>query len=238
MVQIAYKSSQTACKSEYQPIQKKQHGPGEVARPEAFPANFHKIVPSWGIGWRLNGHSFIWSSFLRKDEPMAFSTILAEISIVWPQDETRVLNEFSSVQSLSHVWLFATPWTAARQASLSITKSQNQLKLMSVELVMPSNHPILCWTLLPSIFRSIRGFSNESVLHIRWPMYWSFCFSISPSIEYSGLISFRMDLLGLRDPWESSPMPQFKSINSLALSFLYSPTLTSIHDCWKNHTFG
>ena len=158
MVQIAYKSSQTACKSEYQPIQKKQHGPGEVARPEAFPANFHKIVPSWGIGWRLNGHSFIWSSFLRKDEPMAFSTILAEISIVWPQDETRVLNEFSSVQSLSCIRLSATPWTAACPASLSITNSRSLPKLMSIESVMLSNHLILCHPLLllPSIFPNIR----------------------------------------------------------------------------------
>ena len=91
----------------------------------------------------------------------------------------------------------ATPWTAARQASLSITSSRNMLKLMSIESVMPSNHFILCHPLLlpPSIFPSIRVFSNESVLHIRWPKYWSFSFSISPSSEYSGLISFRMDWL-------------------------------------------
>ena len=100
----------------------------------------------------------------------------------------------SSVQSLSHVWLFATPWTAACQASLSITNSRSLLKLMSIESVMPSNCLILCHPLLlpPSIFPSIRVFSNESVLHIRWPKYWSFSFSISPSNEYSGLISFRM----------------------------------------------
>ena len=98
----------------------------------------------------------------------------------------------SSVQSLSRVRLFATPWTAAHQASLSITNSQSLLKLMSIELVMPSNHLMLCppLLLLPSIFPSIRVFSNESVLHIRWPKYWSFSFSISPSNEYSGLISF------------------------------------------------
>ena len=103
----------------------------------------------------------------------------------------------SSVQSLSHVQLFATPWTAACQASLSITNSHSLLKLMSIESVMPSNHLILCRLLLlpPSIFPSIRDFSNESVLHIRWPKYWSF--SISPSNEYSGLISFRMDWLDL-----------------------------------------
>ena len=100
---------------------------------------------------------------------------------------------FSSVQSLSHVWPFATPWTAAHQASLSITNSQSLLKLMSIESVMPSNHLILChFFLLPSIFPSIRVFSNESVLRIRQPMYWSFSFSISPSNEYTGLISFRM----------------------------------------------
>ena len=104
-----------------------------------------------------------------------------------------------SVQSLSHVWLFVTPWTAACQASLSITNSQSLLKLMSIELVMPSNHFILCCSLLlpSSIFLSIRVFSNESALRIRWPKYWSFSFSISPSNEYSGLIPFRMDWLDL-----------------------------------------
>ena len=109
------------------------------------------------------------------------------------------LTFFSSVQSLSRVWLFVTPWTAARQASLSIINSWSLLKLMSIESVMPSNHLILCRSLLllPSIFPSIRVFSNESVLGIRWPKYWSFSFSISPSNEYSGLISFRMDWLDL-----------------------------------------
>ena len=106
----------------------------------------------------------------------------------------------SSVQSLSHVWLFATPWTAGRQASLSITNSWSLLKLMSIELVIPSNHLMLCppFLLPPSVFPSIRVFSNESVLHIRWPKYWSFSFSISPSNEYSGLISFRTDWLDLK----------------------------------------
>ena len=103
------------------------------------------------------------------------------------------------VQSLSHVHLFVTPWTAACQASLSFTKSWSLLKLMSIESVMPSNHLILCRPLLflPSIFPSIRVFSNESVLRIRWPKYWNFSFSISLSNEYSGLISFRMDWLDL-----------------------------------------
>ena len=107
--------------------------------------------------------------------------------------------QFSSVQLLSHVWLFVTPWIAACQASLSITNSQSLLKLISIELVMPSNHLIFYWPLLllPSIFPSSRVFSNESALCIRWPKYWSFSFNISPSNEYSGLISFRMDQLDL-----------------------------------------
>ena len=153
----------------------------------------------------------------------------------------QVWIQFNSVQSLSCIWLFVTLWTAVHQASLSITNSQSLPKLMSIALVMSSNHLILCrpLLLLPSIFPSIRVFSNESVLHIRWPKYWSFSFSISPSNEYSGLISFRMDWLDLLaiqgDSQESSPTPQFKSINSSALSFLQSPTLTSIHDHRKNY---
>ena len=109
------------------------------------------------------------------------------------------LAAFNSVQLLSHVWLSVTPWTAARQASLSIANSRSLLRLMSIESVMPSNHLILCCPLLlpPSIFPSIRVFSNESVLHIRWPKYWSFSFNISLSHDYSGLISFRMDWLDL-----------------------------------------
>ena len=112
---------------------------------------------------------------------------------------TNIVEQFSLVQSLTHVQLFATPWTAACQASLSITNSWSLLKLMSIESVMPSSHLILCHPLLllPSIFPSIRVSSNESVLCIRWPKYWSVSFSISPSNEYSGLISFRMDWLDL-----------------------------------------
>ena len=107
--------------------------------------------------------------------------------------------QFSSVQSLTHVWLFATPWIAAHQASLSITNSWNSLRLMSMKSVMPSNHLILCHPLLLllSVFPSIRVFSNESALCIRWPKYWSFSFNISPSNEHPGLISFRMDWLDL-----------------------------------------
>ena len=144
-----------------------------------------------------------------------------------------VLYCFSSVQSLNRVQLFATPWTAARQASLSITNCRSPPKPMSIEWVMPSNHLILYrpLLLLPSIVPSIRVFSKESALHIRWPKHWSFSFNISPSNEYPELISFRMDWLGSpcspRDSQESSPAPQFKSINSLVLSFLYS--LTHIH---------
>ena len=112
---------------------------------------------------------------------------------------SNLLLIFSSVQLLSRVWLFVTPWTAVRQASLSITNSPSLLKLMSIESVMPSNHLIFCHPLLllPSIFPSIRVFSSESTLHIKWPNYWSFSFSIGPSNEHSGPISFRMDWLDL-----------------------------------------
>ena len=147
----------------------------------------------------------------------------------------------SSVQLLSGVQFFATSWTAACQASLSVTSSQSLVKLTSITLVMPSNHLIHCHPLLlpPSVFPSIRVFSNGLVLRIKWPKYWSF--RISPSNEYSGLIAFSMDWLDLfavQGTLESSPTPQFKSINSSALSFLYSPTLTSINDYWKNQSFS
>ena len=151
--------------------------------------------------------------------------------------------QFSSVKLLSRVRLFATPTVAALQASLSITNSQSSLKLMYIESVMPSSHLILCCSLflLPPIPPSIRVFSNESTLPMRWPKYWSFSFSIIPSKEHPGLISFRMDwldLLAVQGTLRqgSSPTPQFKSINSSALSFLHSQTLTSIHDHWKNHS--
>ena len=135
-----------------------------------------------------------------------------------------------------------TPRTAACQASLSITNYQSLLKLMSIKLVMPTNHLILCHPLLflPSIFLSIKVFSNESALRITWPKYWSCSFRISPSNEHSGLISFRMDcglvgsLCSPRDSLESYPTPQF---NSSVLSFLYSPILIFMHDYWKNHSF-
>ena len=156
--------------------------------------------------------------------------------------EQPLLIQFISVQSLNHVRFFVTPWTTACQASLPITNSWSLPKLMSIESVMSSNHLILCHLLLlsPSIFPSIRVFSKQSALCIRWPKYWSFSFSISPSSKYSGLISFKDGLAGspcsLRDSQESSPTPQFKSINSSAFSFLYTPTLRSIHNYWKNHS--
>ena len=142
------------------------------------------------------------------------------------------MEQLSSVQSLSCVQLFVTPWTAAHQASLSITNSRSLLKCMSIELVMPSNHLILCRPLLlpPSIIPSIRVFSNESALHIRWPKYWSFSLSISPSNEHPRLISFRMDrldLLAIQGTLKS--LLQHHSSKASALSFLYSPTLTSTH---------
>ena len=147
------------------------------------------------------------------------------------------------VQSLNSSWLFVTQCTAAHQASLSFTVSWSLLKLMSIESVMPFNHLILCCPLLllPSIFPNIRVFSNELALLIRCPEYWSFSFSISSSNEYSGFISFRIDwfdLLALQGTLKRPSLaPPFKSINSLVLSFLYGPTLISIHDYWKKHGF-
>ena len=134
-----------------------------------------------------------------------------------------------------------TSWNAGQQASLSVTLSQSLLKLMSIESTLPSNHLIFCCPLLLllSIFLSIRVFSNKSALGIRWPKYWSF--SISPSSEYLRLISFRIVWFDLCCPRESQgcfPAPQFKNINSSVLILLYGPTLTSVHDPWKNHIFG
>ena len=149
--------------------------------------------------------------------------------------------EFSSVTQ--SCLTLCNACTAALQASLPFSNSRSLLKLMSIKSVMLSNCIILCHPLLllPSIFPSVRVFSNESALCIRWPKYWSFSFSISPSNECpEGLISFRMDwldLLAVQGTQESSPTPQSKSINSVALSFLYSPILMSIHDYWKNHSF-
>ena len=146
-----------------------------------------------------------------------------------------------SVQSLSLVWLFATPWIAARQASLSITNSRSAPKLMSIESVMPSRYLILCRPLLflPPIPPSIGVFSNESTLRMRWPKYWSFSLSINPFNEHPGLISFRMDwldLLAVQGTLKCLLQHHSSKASILRLSFLHSLTLTSIHDHWKNHS--
>ena len=149
-------------------------------------------------------------------------------------------SQFSSVQSLSRVRLFATPWTTARQASLSISNSQSLLKLMSIESVIPSNHLILCHPLLllPSIFPSIRVFSNESALPIRWPKYGSFSSNICYSNEYAGLISFRMDwldLLAVQGTLKSLLQYHSSKASILRHSAFFIVQL-SIHDYWKNHS--
>ena len=146
-----------------------------------------------------------------------------------------------SVQSLSHVWLFATSWIAAHQASLSITNSQSSLKFTSIESVMPTSHLILCppLLLLPPIPPSIRVFSNESTLHMRWPKYWSFSFSIIPSKEHPGLVSFRMDwldLLAIQGTLKSLLQHHSSRASILQRSASFTVQLTSIHDHWKNHS--
>ena len=155
------------------------------------------------------------------------------------KDEIK-LNVCWKWKSLSHVLLFVTPWTAACQAFLSITSYRSLLKLMSIKLVISSNHLILCHQLLLllSIFPSVRVFSNESVLCIRWPKYWSFSFSISPSSEYSGLISFRMDWLDLfavQGTLKSLLQHHSSKTSILQRSafFIVQLSLTSIHDYWK-----
>ena len=156
-----------------------------------------------------------------------------EYNKIESMDQTYLI---SSVQSLSCVQLFVTPWTTVCQASLSITNSQSLLKLMSIKSVMPSKH-----LLLSSVLPSVRVFSNELVLRIRLPKYWSFSFSISPSNEYSGLISFRidwLDLLAVQGTLKS--LLQHHSSKAWILwhsAFLYGPTLTYICDYWKNHSF-
>ena len=154
-----------------------------------------------------------------------------------------LLNMYQSVQSLSHIWLFVAPWTAARQASLSITNSRSLPKPMSIELVMSSNHLILCHPLflLPSIFPSIRMFSSESALHIKWPKDWSFSFTISASKEHPGLISFRMDwldLIAIQGTHKSLPQHHSSKASVLLhLAFfvvqLSHPYMTNY---WKNYS--
>ena len=172
-----------------QPAGEDLQGPHWRWLPQSLMLGQHSVWQC-GSGVRGSNHRDIWpySSCTQPPDPLEVMLIFqaCSSSLLW------ILLASQSVQSLSHVQLFATPWTAAHQASLSITKSQSLLKLISIESVMPSNHLILCHPLLlPSIVPSIRVFSKESVLHIRWPKYWSI--SISPSSEYSGLISFRID---------------------------------------------
>ena len=167
-------------------------------------------------------------------------TVVCQASL--PSPTPRISVQLSSVQTFSHVRLFVIPWIIARQDSLSISNYRSLLKLMPVKSVMPSSHLILCHPLLilPPIPPSIRVFSNESTLHMKWPKYWSFSFSISPSNEHPGLISFRMDwldLLAVQGTLKS--LLQHHSSKAsifLVLCFLYSPTLTSIHDHWKIHS--
>ena len=150
----------------------------------------------------------------------------------------EILKVIVVVQSPSHVRLFATPRTAVHQASLSLTISWSLPKFMSIALVMPSGHLIL-WRpllLLPLTFPSIRDFSNESAIYIRWQKYWSFSVSIRLSKKYTGLISLKIDWFCPRDSQESFPEPQFKGISSFSLCLLYDPTLTIVCDHWEDHS--
>ena len=143
----------------------------------------------------------------------------------------KIVHPISSVQSLSHVRLFAIPWTAAHQASLSFTNSQSVLKLMCIKSVMPSNHLILCCPLLPltSVFPSLRVFSNESALHMRRPKYLSFSFNIHPSNEHSGLISFKMDWLALLAVQRTSPKRSSPTLLQTLLQRVFSNTTIQKH---------
>ena len=164
------------------------------------------------------------------------------MQLVSDKTDYNLLVQFSSFQSLSRFQLFATPWTAACQASLSITNSWSSSKLMSIESVMPSNHLILRrpLLLLSLILPRIRIFSNESSLLIRWSKYWTLSFNISPSNEHPGLISFRMDwldLLAVQGTLKSLLQHHSSKASILQRSGFFSPTLTSMHDYWKNHSF-
>ena len=171
------------------------HTPSETFWGRISPLTGWQIL--FGIPWLIGTSSWWFLFFIWL--PSLCMHLCVQMSALYKDRNSTGLVQFSTFQLLSHVLLFATPWTAVCQASLSITNSKSLLKLMSIELVMPSNHLILCrpLLLLPSIIPSIRVFSNESVLRIRWPKYWSFSFSNGPSNEYSGLISFRMDWLDL-----------------------------------------
>ena len=188
------------------------------------PSVRHLLLPSWGF------LTYTWDWIRFPSNLRIVLSLTGEVKLI------------HAVQLLSRVWLFATPWTAACQASLSFTISWSLLGFMSIESVMLSNHLIVCLPLLllPSFFPGIKAFSNELALRIRWPKYWSFSFSISPSNEYSGLIYFNIDwfsLFAVQGTLESSSTPQFESIDSSALSLLSGPTPTSLWDSWKNHSF-
>jgi len=175
-------------------------------------------------------------------------TLNKSVSAIFPAAFAHFVSigQFSSVQSLSHIWLFVTPWTAAHQASLSITNSWSLLKLMSIKSEMPSNHLILCrpLLLLLSIFPSIMVFYNKLVLRIRWPKV-AKVLELQlqhQSFQWTPRTDFLYDWLGwspcsTRDSQKSSKTPQFKSINSSAFSFLHGPTLTTTHDYWENYSF-
>ena len=189
-----------------------------------------------------NARSADWMDFMSRKEMTHKIRHLDEDRWKYQVKELGKRKRFSSVH-FSHLSCptLCDHMDHSSQASLSITNSWSPPKSMSIKSVMSSSHLILCHPLLllPSIFPSIRVFSSESALLIRWPKYWSFSFSICPSNEYSGLISFRIDWFDLAVQGTLKSLLQhhtFKSINSLALSFLYSPTLTSIHDYWKNHS--
>ena len=210
-------------------------------------------IYNWNKRWREQTHSACHRDFffrLKCQQVNAYfflSFFFFKEILTWElKQRTKqylVLRDFYLSVQVSHsvVSDSATSWTATPQGSLSITSSQSLLKLMSIESVMPSNHifnhPLL---LPPLICPSIRVFSTESVLCIRWPKYWSFSFSISPFNEYSGLISLRIiwfDFLAVQGTLKSFPTPQFKLIGSLVLRFLYNPILAFIHDHWKNQNF-
>ena len=207
-------------------------------------ASFKRLHPPWLLMVEsLQLRSFCFLSCI----PLRLCLSGYEGCNLWSKPWLKEWLRMSSAVQLSHSVLFDSLRPHGLQHARllcpsSLSNYRSLLKLKSIKSVTPSNHLIFCRPLLlpPSIFPSIRIFSDESVLRIRWPEYWSFSFSISPSNEYSGLISFRidwLDLLATRDSQKSSPTSQFTSINSSMLSFLYSPTLTSIHEYWKNHSF-
>ena len=201
--------------------------------------------PRDGGAWWAAIYGVTWSRTRLKRLSSSSSSSSRVSGRLWPlqetlQDQQVSLAQFSSVQPLRHVGLFATPWTAACQASLSITNSRSLLKLMSIESVTTIQPSLLPHSLLlPSIFLSIKVFSNESALGMRWPKYCSFSFNISPSNEHPGLISFRMDwldLLAVQGTLKSLLQHYSAKASILRCSAFFSPTLTSIHDHWKNHS--